>query len=63
VNLRDEFEKETGRNWISKGTDGVHVVLIEVPSIEYVEWLEKKVEYLRMLNNDLLESKKDRRGF
>lgn len=52
MNLREQFEKETGKNWQNTGTDGVHKVLITVPNPEYVEWLEKRnKEQVEVLEN------------
>lgn len=43
MTLWEQFEKETNNKWYIEKTDGVHVVAIRTPNIEYVEWLEAKI--------------------
>jgi len=44
MNIREQFEKETGVKAVGRVTDGIHSVpAFEIFSFEYVGWLEKQV--------------------
>lgn len=49
---RGWFEDETGGKAVVKTTDGVHNVLIDVPSFAYVGWLEEMLDKASVFKKD-----------
>lgn len=55
MTIEEEYEKETGKTAIRRGTDGVHCIIIEAPSAAFVGWLKKKLTAALERENVLMD--------